>query len=239
MLFDLKGKRRRVVQVTYLGLAILLGAGLVFFGIGSSVSGGLGDLFKGGGGSNKADESIQKRIDAAKKTLQTSPNNQAALVSLTRAHYQLATTKADPQTSEFSKDAKPELEQTTAAWERYVKVVEKPDPSLARLVIQAYDGIGRLETGSPEKAKAAWGGAAGAAETAAAAQPTAQNYIVLVQYATLAGQTRKAELAGKKAIQLAPKAQKKQAKQAVEQAKAAAATQGQAGAQGAPQGATP
>jgi hypothetical protein len=239
MLFDLKGKRRRVVQGTYLTLAVLMGAGLVLFGIGSSVNGGLGDLFKGGGGSNKADESIQKRIDAADKTLKTSPNNEAALVSLTRAHYQLATTKADAQTSEFTADAKPELQQAVGAWERYVKVAEKPDPSLARLVIQAYDGIGRLETNAPEKAKAAWSGAAGAAETAAAAQPSAQNYLVLVQYATLAGQTRKAELAGKKAIQLAPKAQKQQAKQAVEQAKAQAASQGQAGAQAAPPGATP
>ena len=41
MLFDLKGKRRRAVQGTYLMLAILMGAGLVLFGIGSSTNGGL------------------------------------------------------------------------------------------------------------------------------------------------------------------------------------------------------
>ena len=37
MLFDLQGKRRRVVQATYLTLALLMGGGLVFFGIGSDV----------------------------------------------------------------------------------------------------------------------------------------------------------------------------------------------------------
>jgi hypothetical protein len=37
MLFDLRGRRRRVVQVTYLMLALLLGGGLVLFGIGGSV----------------------------------------------------------------------------------------------------------------------------------------------------------------------------------------------------------
>ena len=239
MLFDLKGKRRRVVQGTYLTLAILMGAGLVLFGIGSDVSGGLGDLFKGdGGGDNTANEQIQKRIDSANRTLQRDPKNAAALASLVRGHYQLATTEASAETSEFTEKAVPDLEKTVAAWDRYEQAAKKPDPALARQVIQAYDALGRLEK-EPANAKRWWEGAAGAAETAAVAQPRPQNYIILVQYATLAGQTRKAELAGKKAVDLAPKAQKKQAKQAVEQAKAQAATQGQAGAQPAPAGAAP
>ena len=49
MLFDLKGKRKRLVQVVYLGLAILFGGGLVLFGVGGNVSGGLIDAFKGTG----------------------------------------------------------------------------------------------------------------------------------------------------------------------------------------------
>ena len=36
MLFDLKGKRKRLVQVVYLGLAILFGGGLVLFGVGGT-----------------------------------------------------------------------------------------------------------------------------------------------------------------------------------------------------------
>jgi hypothetical protein len=225
MLFDLKGKRRRTVQVVYLTLAILMGAGLVLFGIGSSVSGGLGDLFTGGSGQNEADKTIQKKIDAAEKTLETQPKNVPALAQLVRGHYQLATAKADAQ-SEFTEKAKPELQKTVDSWERYTKAVEKADPSLGRLVIQAYDGLGRL-TPDKQDAQPFWAGASGAAELVAETQPTAQNYILLVQYATLAGQSRKADLAGKEAIRRAPKNQKQAAKQAVEQAKTAAATQGQ------------
>jgi hypothetical protein len=224
MLFDLKGKRRRTVQATYLTLAVLMGAGLVLFGIGSSVNGGLGDLFKGGSGSNQANQTIQKRIAASEKLLQRDPKNVAAMAAVTRDHYQLATANSDPNTGAFNKSSLQELQATTAAWKRYEAAAKKPDPGLASLAIQAYDGLGTLT-----KSKAAYAGAADGAEILATAKPTAQSYIALVQYATLAGQTRKADLAGQKAIALAPKSQKKAAKQAVDQAKAAALTQGQSG----------
>jgi hypothetical protein len=234
MLFDLKGKRRRVVQGVYLSLAILMGGGLVLFGIGSDVSGGLGDLFTGGGGGeNQAQETAQKRVTAAEKTLQTDPDNQAALAQLVRSNYQLATLEANSETSEFSSKAVPELEATADAWVRYVDAADKVDPSLGRFAIQAYEGLATLEEEPQDKNKH-WAGAAGAAEEIAAADQEAQNYILLVQYASLAGQTRKADLAGKKAIELAPKGQKKQARDAVEQAKAQATQQAAGGAQPAP-----
>jgi hypothetical protein len=49
MLFDLRGKRRRAVQATYLTLAVLMGGGLVLFGIGGS-GGNIFDAFDCGGG---------------------------------------------------------------------------------------------------------------------------------------------------------------------------------------------
>src|ERR671914_171088 len=56
MLFDLRGRRRRAVQATYLTLAVLMGGGLVLFGIGGDVSGGLFDAFsdRSGGGQGRA-----------------------------------------------------------------------------------------------------------------------------------------------------------------------------------------
>jgi hypothetical protein len=226
MLFDLKGKRRRTVQGVYLMLAVLMGAGLVLFGIGSSVNGGLGDLFKGGNGSNQANQTIQKKIDAAEKTLQANPKNAAALAQVVRGHYQLATATADPQTSEFTKDSRPDLVASTAAWKRYEATVKKPDLSLTQTAIQAYDGLGRL-TANPSDAKPFWAGASDATEVVASAKPSSRNYITLLLYATLAGQDRKATLAEKQAIKLAPKGQAKQVKSAVAQAKAAATTQQQ------------
>jgi hypothetical protein len=229
MLFDLKGKRRRTVQGVYLTLAILMGAGLVLFGVGSSVNGGLFDAFKGGGGSSdQATKAIQKRIDSANKTLQTQPNNTVALAELVKSHYDLASSKASAQTSEFTKDSLKDLLATDSAWQRYVKAAKKPDPGLARRALQAEDGLGRL-TPDQQNAKQYWVQAAGAAEILSESEPTPNNYIALVQYATLAGQTRKADLAGKKAVAEAPKAQKKQAQAAVAQAKASPLGQGQSG----------
>ena len=67
MLFDLRGRRRRAVQATYLTLALLMGGGLVFFGIGGDVSGGLFDAFSERGGGGNGNEAIEKRIDANEK----------------------------------------------------------------------------------------------------------------------------------------------------------------------------
>src|SRR4030088_1524735 len=98
MLFDLQGKRRRVVQATYLVLAVLLGGGLVLFGVGSGNSGGgLLDAItgKGSGNGSAVSSTVDKRIKADEKALTLNPKNQAALEDLIRSHYQLATDDAD------------------------------------------------------------------------------------------------------------------------------------------------
>ena len=61
MLFDLRGRgRRRTVQVIYLSLAILMGGGLVLFGIGGATSGGLFDAFSGNsGGGNSGNAALE------------------------------------------------------------------------------------------------------------------------------------------------------------------------------------
>ena len=99
MLFDLRGRRRRVVQVTYLMLALLMGGGLVLFGVGGSVSGGLLDAFKGGGGGTSADSALQDRVDKQEDRLATNPQNAALLQNLVRDYYALATSQRDSGTS--------------------------------------------------------------------------------------------------------------------------------------------
>ena len=99
-----------------------------------------------------------------------------------------------------------------------------------------------IETGStPGKSAATrdWAGASEATELIAGAQPNAANYIALVQYATLAGQTNKADLAGKKAVQVAPKAQRKLVQQQVTSAKAVGTSQAGGGTTTAPSGTAP
>src|SRR4051794_4037365 len=182
MLFDLKGKRRRLVQGTYLMLAILLGGGLVLFGIGSSTNGGLGDLFKGGNGSNNGNEVVHKRIDAAEKLLQVNPRNEAALAQVIRGRYQLATADSNPNTGAFGSDGRKQLLLASNTWDRYMSVAKKPDPSLAGVMVQGYTGLALGE--GQGAARAHWLKASQAAQLLAAAQPSPAAYIRLVQFAT-------------------------------------------------------
>ena len=208
MLFDLKGKRRRVVQGVYLMLAILMGGGLVLFGIGGDVSGGLFDAFSdrsGGSGSGLVEDRIEENEDK----VEANPKDKAALQALVRDWYQLANDEADPNTRQYTEEGLERLSEADVAWQGYLEAVKKPEPSLASLMMQVY-GPNALNQ-PPDAAEAA--------EIVAVDQRSAQAYLQLVQYAALAGQERKADLAGKKAIELAPKDQRSSVKAFVEQAK--------------------
>jgi hypothetical protein len=225
MLFDLRGKRRRAVQVTYLTLALLMGGGLVFFGIGGNTAGGFLDAFKGGGGGGGGNDALKKRIERSQKVLRRNPRSVAALKDLVRDEYQLAASQAGQNAVSFPKDSKDELEKASSYWQRYLDVERrKPDPSLATVALQVYD-VNALNR--PKQAQQA-------AAVVAADQNTSAAYIRLVQYATLAGDSRTADLAGEKAIELAPKSARATVKAQVKQAK-----QTQSGAGGQAGAATP
>ncbi len=212
MLFDLQGRRRRVVQATYLMLAVLMGGGLVFFGIGSDVSGGLVDAFKGEDGGGNGNSVIEKRLESAQRRAAANPRDEAALKELVRGHYQLAGQNTDRRTFRFTREGKAQLAKAASAWERYLALEpEQPDVGLARFMVQAYapEGINRPSRGAE------------AAELVAEEDKpqSAQNYLILARYAQEAGQTRKADLAGDKALELAKGGQKKQVKAALKQIK--------------------
>lgn len=214
MLFDLRGKRRRAVQVTYASLAALMAIGLVGAGIGSDVSGGVFDIFTGddSGDVSDANKTVQKRIDAANKRLETNPRDQAALIQVVRGHYTIAATESDRETGEFSDDGKDQLEKASSAWKRYLGTKpERVDPALATLMMTAYSPTGLNQPVNATEA----------AELVAERRNDPSAYVQLVQFATLAGQTRKADLAADKALELATKDEREAVKAAIEQAKAA------------------
>ena len=112
-----------MVKVIYLSLAVLMGGGLVLFGIGGDVSGGLLDAFSGGGGGG-GNEEIEKQIDKHEKQLQAQPNSQPALRKpLVREYYQLATAQIPENQSVFPQEAQDDLRKSDLYWKRYVKVV--------------------------------------------------------------------------------------------------------------------
>jgi hypothetical protein len=214
MLFDLRGRRRRAVQVTYLMLALLMGGGLVLFGVGGSVSGGLLDAFKGGGGPS-ANSALQDRIDKQEQRLQAHPGNEQLLASLVRDYYSEATSQRESGSTGFPADAKDDLRKAGAYWQRYLAAADKPSPAVAGYAIQVYDVAALNKPKDAQKAAAILAEDAG--DTAA--------YLRLVSYAARAGDTRTADLATQKAVDLAPKAQRKLVKKQAEAIKKAAQQQ--------------
>ncbi len=207
MLFDLKGRRRRVIQGTYLLLAVLMGGGLVLFGIGSNTSqGGLVDAFTGGGGGSgdAGSGQIADRVGQAEARLRTNPRDQAALAAVVRGRYQLATAKTGANSTSFPPEAQPDLRAAAATWERYLaQRPARPDDSLAGLMLQAYSEFGLRR---PDKA-------AQAATIVAKARPSASSWLGVAQYATLAGDEKGADRAGKRALKTASSTERPAVKQ--------------------------
>jgi hypothetical protein len=216
MLFDLKGRRRRVIQVTYLLLAVLMGGGLVLFGIGGDVQGGLLDAFTGDGSNSTGNPIVEKRLKAAETRLKANPKDQEALKDLTRSRFQLAGNDVNPDTGLYGPKARGNLNGASDAWGRYLATDPKPpDAGLARVMLQVY---GEFGLNRPDKA-------AEAADIVAQADPTSATFLALSRYTAMAGQERQSQLAGKRAISLAPKGQRKIVKKQVDQIEAAAAAQ--------------
>jgi hypothetical protein len=226
MLFDLRGSgRRTTVKVVYITLAILMGGGLVLFGIGGDVSGGLVDAFKGGNDGGGGNAALEKQIEREQKALGRNPQDVSALKHLIRYEYQLATSQTKEGAVGFPKEARDELAKAGAYWKRYLDAEKgRPDPSLATVALQVFDVTALNKPKDAEEA----------ARIVAEDQNTSAAYIRLVQYASLAGDGRTADLAAAKAVDLAPKSERTAVKAQVKQAKQAAASVGSQGG-----GATP
>jgi hypothetical protein len=228
VLFDLRGRgRRRTIQAIYVTLAILMGGGLVLFGIGGNTSGGLFDAFKGGGGGGS--DTFSKQITQAEKTLKANPNDAAAWVVLARARFQQAGQgdSYDQQTSQFTDKGKSRLQQSATAWEHYLSLnPRKPDDSLASLMVQVYSPSALNQPAKGVKA----------AEIVTATRPSAQTFYTLAVFAYAAGDKRTGDLAAAKTLSLTPAGRKTQTKLLLEQAKKPQTAQG--GAQAPTQSAT-
>ena len=214
MLFDLRGRRRRAVQATYLMLAVLLGGGLVLFGIGGDVSGGLVDAFRSGGGGS-GDSVIRDRVERQEERLRANPQDQQTLEALIRDYFSLAMDQRDPNTGLVPAEARDELRRAGSYWERYAEAVDEPSGDTAQYAFRIYGPQGLNQ---PKQAQRA-------AEIMAREANDVASYLVLVQTAAQAGDKRTSDLAATRAVDLAPKDQKKQVK------RQAQALQKQAGAQ--------
>jgi hypothetical protein len=222
MLFDLRGRgRRRTVQAIYLTLAIIMGGGLILFGVGGAGNGGLLDAFNNDSGSVNTSDVFKKRVTDAEAAVRLHPADAAAWATLTRVRYQQAGTGNgfDEAQQTFTDAGLVQLKGAESAWDRYLTLTKTPDPNLATIMVQIFSD-GALN--EPAKAVAAM-----EIVLDGQSEPTPAQYVTYATLAYQAGQTRKADLASDKALELAQKNTPddvEQIKAALDAAKQAAST---------------
>ncbi len=212
MLFDLRGRgRRRTVQVFYVFLAIIMGGGLVFLGIGTGND--FGSVFDalGGSGSGSGDVFATQEKNAEKR-LKVNPNDSAAWATLARARVQQATQgeSVDQKTGQLTRKGREKLQDASTAWQRYLALnPAKPDSALASLMVEAY---GEAALNDPAKGVRA-------AEIVTESRPSAQGFFQLAVFAYAAKDKRRGDLAAAKTLELTPPARKTETKLRLERAK--------------------
>jgi hypothetical protein len=218
MLFDLRSRgRRRTVQAVYLALAILMGGGLVLFGVGAGNGiGGLLNAFSGNSNSSNR-PAVSQAEKAALRQTRLNPSSASAWGALVQARYEAAGQDQSQTTGAFTSAGLQKLREAGDAWQHYLKLTKKPDSTVALLAAHAYDSIG-----DPKHGVGAW-------QAVTQANPTAFTYYeYLAADAWQAKENDLGDLASQKAISLAPKAQRLQVKSTLDQLKSKATTAGSA-----------
>lgn len=199
------------MQVVYLGLAVLIGGGLVLFGVGAGNGlGGLLNAFNGGGSSSGQKAVVSAQEQQAIKATQLNPNNVQAWANLVQARWTAAGQGANfnASTGQFTTSGLNELKLATQDWQRYLSLTKNPDPNLAVLAARAYAG------------QQNYSGEASAWDIETLADPSAvKGFECLAVSAYAAGQTRKGDLASDKALSMVPKAQQALLKNQLQSAK--------------------
>ncbi len=220
MLFDLRGRgRRRTIKIVYITLALLMGGGLVLFGIGGggAMQGGLVDAITGTSGGDVGAERFEQREQAALRATQADPKDADAWAELARVRVQIAGIgeNFDPNSAQYTESGKAKLTEAAAAWDKYLDLdPSNPDDRVANLMVRAFD-----QTALNRPADAAR-----AQEIITEERPGANTFAFLAIYAYQAGQVRKGDLARKRALELADKDERNIIKQQLDQAKQQAAT---------------
>lgn len=133
MLFDLRGRRKRVIQVIYVLLAVIMAASLLVIGL----PGGINPFSDVGQNSDLAEISIT-RAENLETRLATDPNNANAQAELIRARVAAGNSlvqRADNGQTVVGDEAKAQYDLAAEAWDKYLRLTSnQPDPSVAQLM---------------------------------------------------------------------------------------------------------
>jgi hypothetical protein len=191
-----------------------MGGGLVLFGIGGDVSGGLFDAFSdsrsGGGGSDVIEDRIE---DNKERASQPGPRQEAALADLVRDYASLASAKLTGEEPDVE-GATEDYAEVVRYWERYERLADPPDPAAATYAVQAYQAVQK-----PERALEV-------AQVLAERDNSTNSYLTLMDIAAQAGNTRIRDLAASKALDLAGPGERPTVRQRIQAAKQPQTTPG-------------
>ncbi|MGH2922411.1 MAG: hypothetical protein ACRDKH_00070 [Solirubrobacterales bacterium] len=233
MLFDLQSPgRRRVIKVIYGTLAVLMGGGLIFFGIGSDATGGLSDIFTGGG--DDPSEQFSDQIEDAEQLAAESPNDPVPQAELVQLYYQQGNgqLEVNEETGQqtFTSDAEESYTKAANAWDRYVKLSNgKPDSSTALLAVQAFSalangalneaggGSGQEALDSADDALTYFESAGEAQRTIAGQSGNPDDFATVAQFLYFAGDAAGGDAAAQEAIAAAKGGQANQLQRQLEQ----------------------
>jgi hypothetical protein len=230
MLFDLRSPhRRRVIKVVYVFLALLIGGGLIFFGVGTgNNSGGLLSNVGGGGGGANGQSAYTSALASAEKKAKAAPNDPASWAAVGRAAFNLAQLPTNYVSNQgYTASGHAVLVKLKQAWNRYLALAPaKPDVTFADQVVAAFGsppGIADYRTAESAQEVVA---------STASTQYTQYEY--LAYYAYLADEPTRGDLAAARALALAPAKLRKQTQTALKSIKsqALAAANGATGATG-------
>lgn len=207
MLFDLRSRgRRRTMQVIYIGLAVLMAAGLVLFGVGTGTGGG--GLFGGLVGSNSNNSGSSAVANNAKKAQQhvnQNPKDPAAWQKLIIARWENAQS-GGVTTGGFNAFGKQQLTEVTKDYEQYTKLVAKPNPTTATFAARAYSYLGDYAQEAHT-----W-------DAITSVKPSTVGYKCLALSAYAAKNTSLGQLASNKMLENVPKKQRTQIQAELQQA---------------------
>ena len=199
MVFDLRGRRKRVVQVVYALLAVLMALSLLT--VVGPVS--LGDIFGGGGGSSNPASSLDDQAANIEKRLKKDPENENLLLALVRTRYSAGNVQVtvDPSTGQQSitPEARTEYEKAAAAWTKYLNAVSgEPNPNVAQQAATALFTLAATSATAAE-AETSLQDAAKAQAIVAKARPSVGSLSTLAYYSYYALDFKQGDAAAKQA----------------------------------------
>jgi hypothetical protein len=185
MLFDLRGRRKRVIQVAYAILAVLMAASL-FTVVGPF---NLGDLF-GGGSTDNVAEPLEDRAAELEQQLRRDPDNEALLLRIIRTRYSAGTARIEVDASgvqTITPEARENYERVADAWDSYLRLKpEPPNAAAAEIAARSLFTLAQSASDATE-AQSELEGAAAAQRIAVAARPSLNGYyqLALLEYFSL------------------------------------------------------